>query len=88
VTGAGREAALKLRHAGLDVVDFEDAAMEMIDTIRRDHRILIRRGDSLGTGRIAEVLGSSTVIDDPDPTRLVDITVLLARSPREPVDSL
>lgn len=79
VPGAARDAALQLRRGGLDVVSWENAPARWRDTMPRAVRILVRGGDTAGSGRIAEVLGSGEVIDAPDPTRLVDLTVVVPR---------
>ncbi|MGH7582475.1 MAG: LytR C-terminal domain-containing protein [Gemmatimonadales bacterium] len=77
VPGAARTAALRLRHAGLDVVFIGNAAdgRENSDSTR----ILVRTGDSAGSGRVTAVLGPARVIDAPDSTRLVDLTILVGR---------
>lgn len=77
--GGARAATLQLRAGGLDVVLFDDAPPALRDPARRTHRILVRRGDTLGVGRIIEVLGPAEVEDAPDPTLLVDLTVLVSR---------
>lgn len=82
--GAARDAALRLRRARFDVVSWGNAPSALVDTATRNARILVRRGDTSGVGRIAAVLGRADVVDAPDPTRLVDLTVLVPRSRREP----
>jgi hypothetical protein len=77
--GGARAATLQLRAAGLDVVLFDDAPPAMRDPDRRTHRILVRGGDTLGVGRIIEVLGPAEVEELPDASALVDLTVLVAR---------
>jgi hypothetical protein len=79
VAGAARDAALRLRRGGLDVVNWENAPPSMRDTLPGPIHILVRAGDTAGTGRVAEVLGPSEVIDAPDATRLVDLTVIVPR---------
>jgi hypothetical protein len=79
VPGAARDAALRLRRGGLDVVHWENAPAAHRDTAFGPVRVLVRGGDTLGTGRVAEVLGATEVIDAPDPTRLVDLTVVVRR---------
>jgi hypothetical protein len=77
--GGARAATLQLRAAGLDVVLFDDAPPGLRDPARRTHRILVRRGDTLGVGRIIEVLGPAEVEEAPDAAMLVDLTVLVSR---------
>jgi len=77
--GGARAATLQLRAGGLDVVLFDDAPPALRDPVRRVHRILVRRGDTLGVGRIIAVLGPAEVEDAPDASVLVDLTVLVAR---------
>ncbi len=77
--GAARDAALRLRRGGLDVVNWENAPAAQRDTAPRPTRVLVRGGDSTGAGRVAEILGPIEVIDAPDPTRLVDLTVVVMR---------
>lgn len=84
VAGYARDATLALREGGLDVVFFGNAPPRLRDTTLVRHRVLVRRGDTLGVGRVREMLGEITIVDEPDATRLVDLTVLLARPAREP----
>jgi hypothetical protein len=77
--GGARAATLQLRAGGLDVVLFDDAPPALRDPVRRTHRILVRRGDTLGVGRIIELLGPAEVEEAPDASVLVDLTVLVAR---------
>lgn len=72
VQGIAGAVTLLLRHAGLDVLGFGSS-----DTARQENEILVRRGDTTGVGRVIEVLGHATVIDAPDPTPLVDLTVFV-----------
>ncbi len=86
VSGGSRVATEWLRQAGLDVVYFGNADSSTIRTVVKQHpgvpaaTILMRTGDSTGTGRAARVLGGAPVLDAPDPTRLVDLTVVLGDS--------
>ena len=82
--GAARDAALRLRRARLDAVSWGNAPVELKDTATAIVRVLVRRGDTTGTGRVAEVFGEVEVLDAPDPRRLVDLTVVVPRSIREP----
>lgn len=77
--GEARDAALRLRRGGLDVVSWENAPESLRDSSATVTRVLVRRGDSTGAGRVAEVLGATEVIDAPDSTRLVDLTVVVPR---------
>ncbi len=79
VDGLARDATLRLRRTGLDVVIFDNAATADVDTVRRSHRIFVRRGDTLGVGRVIEAIGTAEVVAVPDASRLVDLSVLLAR---------
>lgn len=79
VPGAARDAALRLRRGGLDVVSWENAPEAQRDSVPGPARILVRLGDTTGAGRIAEVLGSVEIVEAPDPTRLVDLTVVVMR---------
>lgn len=82
--GAARDAALKLRRARLDVVNWGNAPAALVDTSTEVVRVLVRRGDTTGVGRVGEALGAIEVIDRPDPRRLVDLTVVVPRRIREP----
>lgn len=77
VPGAGRAGTLLLRRAGLDVVYFGNADAKLAD--RERNQVLVRGGDTSGVGRVVEALGDAEVIDAPDRTRLVDLTVLLGK---------
>lgn len=77
--GAALDAVRLLRRARLDVVQWGNAPQVYRDTTRSDHRILVRRGDTTGAGRVIEALGPAEVIDSPDHTRLVDLTVIVGR---------
>ncbi len=84
--GAAIDAVRRLRHARLDVVQWGNAPPAMRDTTRYQHRVLVRRGDTTGAGRVIEALGDAEVIDAPDRERLVDLTVIVGR--RSPRDSI
>lgn len=75
--GAARDAALRLRRAGLDVVWWGNADAVLRDSTVRTVRIIARRGDTTGAGRVAAVLGESEVLQEADADRLVDLTVVL-----------
>ena len=50
------------------------------------NRILVRRGDTTGVGRIIEALGGAEVFDSADATRLVNLTVFLGKNFAPPPD--
>jgi len=75
--GAARLGMLILRRARLDVVSFGNADSAQSGRLR--NQVLVRRGDTTGVGRVIEALGAAEVIDAPDSTRLVDLTVLLGK---------
>jgi hypothetical protein len=75
--GAARVGVLLLRHARLDVVYFGNADSAHSGRVR--NQVLVRRGDTTGVGRVIEALGAAEVVDAPDRTRLVDLTVLLGK---------
>lgn len=83
VAGAGRAGTLLLRRAGLDVVYFGNADAKLADRDR--NQVLIRGDDTSGVGRVVEALGDAEVIEAPDRTRLVDLTVLLGKKFAVPV---
>ncbi|MGH7594047.1 MAG: hypothetical protein ACRELE_09400 [Gemmatimonadales bacterium] len=76
--GAARVGMVRLRLARLDVVGFGNADSAMSGRIR--NQVLVRRGDTTGVGRVIEAIGDADVIDAPDSTRLVDLTVLLGKA--------
>lgn len=77
IVGAGRAGMMLLRRAGLDVVYLGNAEAALRDRDR--NQVLVRRGDTAGVGRVVEALGDAEVVEAPDSTRLVDLTVLLGR---------
>ncbi|HEX3928798.1 MAG TPA: LytR C-terminal domain-containing protein [Gemmatimonadales bacterium] len=70
-----------LRNAGLDVVNSGNAPPPR-DGDR--NRVLVRRGDTTGAGRVIAVLGDVEIVDQPDTNRLVDLSVLLGSRFRAP----
>jgi hypothetical protein len=78
--GAARDAALRLRRGRLDVVYWGNASEGDRDSMPRRPRIMVRRGDTAGVGRVREVLGDAEVVDAPDTVPLVDLTVIVWRS--------
>jgi LytR cell envelope-related transcriptional attenuator len=73
--GIARVATALLRRAGLDVVYFGGADTTLRG--RAHSEVLVRRGDTTGVGRIIAALGRATVIAAPDPSREVDLTVVI-----------
>lgn len=73
--GLARNTTVRLREAGLDVVAFGGAepAQRALPTTT----IFLRRGDTLGVGRILALFPSAVVQDAPLPSLLVDLTVVL-----------
>ncbi len=71
--GLARETTRELRRAGIDVVFWGDASTRGRDTTL----LLVRRGDSTGAKRVRAALGYGVVALDPDPSRLLDVTVIL-----------
>ena len=84
VPGAARVGTQLLRHAGLDVVQSGNADSTLRGLER--NRIAVRRGDTTGVGRIIEALGGAVVVDSPDRSRMVDLTVYLGRKFAPPPD--
>jgi hypothetical protein len=82
VVGAGRAGTLLLRRAGLDVVSLANADSAHRGRVR--NQVLVRRQDTAGVGRAVEALGDAEVINAPDSTRLVDLTILLGKRFRVP----
>lgn len=72
VPGIARIATIELRHAGLDVVYFDNA-----DGAVEHTEVLVRRGDTTGAGLAVEALGRGVVIAAPDSARMVDLTILV-----------
>lgn len=64
-----------LRRAGVDVVYLGNAAFDTLTV----SVVLTRRGDSLRSVQVAELLGATRTATAPDSTRRVDATVLLGR---------
>jgi hypothetical protein len=75
--GAARDASLRLRRAGLDVVWWGNVVPELADSTATMVRVYARRGDTTGAGRVAAVLGETAVFQQPDADRLVDLTVVV-----------
>jgi len=74
--GLARSGALVLRRAGIDVVYFGNAAdAAILDSTR----IVVRRGARASGERVREALRLGRVFEEPDSTRLLDVSVLLGR---------
>lgn len=84
VLGAARIGRLLLQHAGLDVVQSGNADSALRGS--GPNRILVRLGDTVGVGRIIEVLGGADIVLQADPSRVVDLTVVLGRNFMPPPD--
>jgi hypothetical protein len=75
IDGLARDATLRLRARGLDVVFFGNAG---IDTLT-ETRVVVRRGNTALAREVQEALGVGVVEDAEDPRLLLDVTVLLGR---------
>ena len=75
IDGLARDATLRLRERGIDVVFFGNAG---IDTLA-ETRVLARRGNTAVAWDVQEALGVGVVEDAEDPRLLLDVTVLLGR---------
>jgi hypothetical protein len=81
LTGRARTATRVLRRRGLDVVYFGNWEGEGV--VRRT-KIVVRRGDSGPARRVAEALGTGSVVVDLDTLRRVDISVILGQDWQPP----
>ena len=75
VDGLAREATMRLRERGLDVVSFGNAEFDTLTVTR----IVARRGDTTAARRVQQALGIGAVVDDQDPRLLLDVSVHLGR---------
>jgi hypothetical protein len=75
IDGLARDASLRLRARGVDVVFFGNAA---IDTLT-ETRVVARRGNTALAREVRDALGVGVVEDAEDPRLLLDVTVLLGR---------
>lgn len=71
--GLAREATRRLRDHGFDVVFYGNASSFDQET----SAVIARLGDLDAASDIAGVLGIDAVSDEPDATRLLDVTVIL-----------
>ncbi len=75
IDGLAAATTRRLRALGFDVVYYGTAAADSHAVTR----LLARRGDTTAARAVRTVLGFGVVVDEPDPRRLVDVTVLLGR---------
>lgn len=76
VSGIARDATLRLREMGFDVVQFGNAS-----AFDRDSSVVIDRvGRPDLAEAVANALGIGNVLTEPDPNLFVEVTVLLGRS--------
>ncbi len=84
VDGLAAAMSRQLRRYGIDVVYYGTSRVDTFTTTQ----IVVRRGDTAGTGRIQEALGAGTVVIELDSQKLLDVSVILGRdvrpSPRRP----
>jgi len=71
--GEARVGTRLLRHAGIDVVYFGNAAESGLDSTR----IIVRRGTTQAAERVRAALGQGRIEVDLDSSRLLDASVLL-----------
>ncbi len=71
--GEARVGTRLLRHAGIDVVYFGNAAESGLDSTR----IIVRRGTTQAAERVRAALGQGRIEVDLDSSRLLDVSVLL-----------
>lgn len=79
-SGLARRVTRELRRHTFDVVYFGTAAFDTLTTTI----LAVRRGDTLQAARIREVIGVGTIAVDPDPGRLLDVSVYLGRDVQPP----
>ena len=72
-SGEARVGTRLLRHAGIDVVYFGNAAESGLDSTR----IIVRRGTTQAAERVRAALGQGRIEVDLDSSRLLDVSVLL-----------
>lgn len=78
--GMARAATVRIRQqSGLDVVFFGNPRDTALSHLERN-RIYVRRGDTTGVGRVMAAIGPADVIDQADPTRLVDLSVFAGKN--------
>jgi hypothetical protein len=79
VQGLARRATFHLRDRGFDVVESGNAAEKHDSTI-----VLDRSGNAEWARLVANAMGNATVVEAPDSTHYVDVTVLIGPSWRPP----
>ncbi len=72
-TGLARDVTRSLRRQGIDVVYYGSVR----DSVWLGTQILIRRGDSVAAVAVRDALGVGTVIEEPEPKLLLDVSVIL-----------
>lgn len=75
VDGLARAVTLQLREQGIDVVFYGTADSGVGDTTL----IVVRGADTKAGDVVREALGVGRVLVDPDPRRLLDVSVFLGR---------
>lgn len=75
VDGLARRTTRHLRLRGIDVVYFGTAASDTFAATV----LLARRGDSSATFRVRDALGTGLVRVEPDPSLLLDVSVIVGR---------
>jgi hypothetical protein len=75
VDGLARDATMRLRERGLDVVSFGNAGFDTLSLTR----VVARRGDTTVARHVQGALGVGVVVDDEDPRRLLDVSIYLGR---------
>jgi hypothetical protein len=79
IHGLARHATLMLRDHGFDVL-LIGSSSERLDSVQ----VLDRSGHPEWAARVAKALGGARVIERPDTSHYVDVTVLLGRGWRPP----
>jgi hypothetical protein len=74
-TALARATTRHLRDAGLDVVYYGSDTTSALDSTE----LVVRRGPAAAAERVRRALGVGRVRVEPDPGRLVDVTVRLGR---------
>jgi len=82
VDGLARAVTLRLRRAGIDVVDFGTAAESSLD----ETQLVVRRGDSAAAYFVRDILGVGQIVVDLDPDLLLDVSVILGHDAVPPDD--
>jgi hypothetical protein len=75
VDGLARTVTMRLREQGVDVVSYGNAGMDTLSVTR----VIARVADSTTARRVQQLLGVGEVVIDPDPRRLLDVSVVLGR---------